>query len=308
MSWGSIFTIVLEAPTDGYVYARQNGAWLQVPQWDVDATYLLVSYAPGDYRTISAAPAVAAANAYTDSGLAAKANLSGASFTGDVTAPTFWFDANGGSVSYSATMASGRLVFTPHSLSGPAPDAMSMGGAGDVDIPALTTATQSPGDNSTNAATTAYVDAAVAGIPAGPPGPPGAYAGPIPLPLFSGSTSTKFGSSTKLVVGGRDFDPTDPKWGLTASSTATLYMLLETTNGASAACGELFQKSGTGAPQIIAATSTTTSTTATLVSANVSAAFKNTSPAGTFVARVWTATPNGATQATCTGAWLEITP
>lgn len=167
---------------------------------------------------------------------------------------------------------------------------------GDVGIPVLTSTTQAPGDNSTHVATTAYVDAAVAG------GAPR-----LVIPLFSGNASTKFGSAQKLVLGSQYFDPSDPAHGLGGSSTATLCMLLESTSGSVNAQGELFQKSGTGSPQVIAATSTTAATTATLVTADVSAAFTDTSPAGIFCARLWTGTPNGVNQATCTGAWIEVT-
>ena len=127
------------------------------------------------------------------------------------------------------------------------------------------------------------------------------------IPLFSGNASTKSGSAQKLVLGSQYFDPTDPAHGLSGSSTATLCMLLESTSGSVNAQGELFQKSGTGSPQVIAATSTTAATTATLVTADVSAAFTDTSPAGIFCARLWTGTPNGVNQATCTGAWIEVT-
>lgn len=165
----------------------------------------------------------------------------------------------------------------------------------------------------------ASIDDVGAAGPTGPTGPAGAAGAtgatgpagakvPFQIALFDGNTSTKYGSSSKAVAGGRYFDPTDAKYGLTGSSTATLCMLLESTSGSVAAAGELFQKSGTGSPQIIAATSTTTSTTATLVTADVSIAFLNTSAPGIFVARFWIVTPNGVNQATCTGAWIEITP
>jgi hypothetical protein len=165
-----------------------------------------------------------------------------------------------------------------------------------------------PGDG----ALVQYFDPGGAGIaawrvlvvkPAAPTG-----SGPFTLPLYSGNASTKQGSGTKLLLGGTYFDPTDPVHGLSGSSTATLYMLLESTSGSVAAAGELFQKSGSGSPQIIAATGTTTSTTADLVSADVSTAFTDTSAAGIFVARLWIVTPNGFNEATCTGAWIEVIP
>lgn len=136
----------------------------------------------------------------------------------------------------------------------------------------------------------------------------GGGGGGFTIPLYAGNASTKFGSAQKLVLGSQYFDPSDPTYGLGPGSTATLCMLLESTSGSVNAQGELFQKSGTGSPQVIAATSTTTATTATLVTADVSAAFTDTSPAGIFCARLWTGTPNGLNQATCTGAWIEVTP
>lgn len=136
----------------------------------------------------------------------------------------------------------------------------------------------------------------------------GSGGGIFAIQLYAGNASSKSGNTQKLVLGSQYFDPSDPAHGLSGSSTATLCMLLESTSGSVAAAGELFQKSGTGSPQIIAATSTTTGTTATLVTADVSAAFTNTSPAGIFCARLWTNTPNGINQATCTGAWIEVTP
>ena len=130
----------------------------------------------------------------------------------------------------------------------------------------------------------------------------------IPLSLFSGNESTIYGSATKLILGGQHFNPADPQYGLKPTSTATLFVLLETSSGAAPAAAELFQQSGTSSPQIIAATTTTTSLTAALVTADVSAAFKDTSPAGIFVVRIWITAPNGFNLATCTGAWLHIVP
>lgn len=128
------------------------------------------------------------------------------------------------------------------------------------------------------------------------------------LDMFGGTDSTIYGSGQKRVVGQRSIDPSATIYGLGPSSTATLYVLLATTDAASAACAELFQMTGTGSPQIIAATTTTTSLSSALVSADVSAAFTDTSPSGIFAVRVWTANPDGTKQAVCYGAWLEIEP
>ncbi len=128
------------------------------------------------------------------------------------------------------------------------------------------------------------------------------------LDMFSGIDSTIYGSGQKRVVGQRSIDPSAAIYGLGPSSTATLCVLLATTYASSAACAELFQMTGTGSPQIIAATTTTTSLSSALVSADVSAAFTDTSPSGIFAVRVWTASPDGTKQAVCYGAWLEIEP
>lgn len=136
----------------------------------------------------------------------------------------------------------------------------------------------------------------------------GGGSSPLMLDMFSGIDSTIYGSGQKRVVGQRSIDPSAAIYGLGPSSTATLCVLLATTNATSAACAELFQMTGTGSPQIIAATGTTTSLSSALVSADVSAAFTDTSPSGIFAVRVWTANPDGTKQAVCYGAWLEIEP
>ena len=120
--------------------------------------------------------------------------------------------------------------------------------------------------------------------------------------------STKFDSTTKLALGSEYFDPNDPKWGLSGTSTATFFMLLETTNASNLAAGDLFQQTGTGSPTTVAAITPTAGTTATLVSVSVSTAFRPGANAGIFTARSWITTNNANDQCTCLGAWLEITP
>lgn len=128
------------------------------------------------------------------------------------------------------------------------------------------------------------------------------------IPLSADTQSSKFGSATKLTLGRKYFDPTDAKWRLKVTSTATFYALLETTNAANNACCELFQETGTGSPQVIGTPTPTAGLTATLVSASVSAAFLSSAVAAIFAARCWITTANGVDEATCSGAWIEVTP
>lgn len=129
------------------------------------------------------------------------------------------------------------------------------------------------------------------------------------LPLSDGEVSTKFDNTSKRTLGRVYIDPTEAAWGTSGTSTATLYMLLETTNSTITVQGDLYQQSGTGSPTVIASTPTTNGTTATLVSVDVSAAFRpTTGHAGIYVARAWITTQNGTDQCTCSGAWIEVTP
>ncbi|HSX21506.1 MAG TPA: hypothetical protein VLE97_01875 [Gaiellaceae bacterium] len=129
------------------------------------------------------------------------------------------------------------------------------------------------------------------------------------LPLSDDAISTKFDSSSKRVLGRKYFDPTLADWGTSGTSTITLYMLLEVTNATFVAHGDLYQETGTGSPGVVGTTSTTSSTTAALVSVDVSAAFRpGSGHAGIYTARIWVTTADGTNQATCSGAWLEIVP
>jgi hypothetical protein len=129
------------------------------------------------------------------------------------------------------------------------------------------------------------------------------------LPLSDGEISTKFDNTSKRTLGRVYFDPTDAAWGTSGTSTATLYMLLETTNASITVQGDLYQQSGTGSPTVIASTPTTNGTTATLVSVDVSTAFRPASGhAGIYGARAWITTQNGNDQCTCSGAYIEVTP
>ncbi len=138
----------------------------------------------------------------------------------------------------------------------------------------------------------------------GPAGPANRFI----VPLSDGNQSTKFDATTKRVLGQRYFDPTLAQWGTSGTSTATLYMILQTTNGAIAVGGDLYRETGAGSPVTVATLPTTTSVTAAKVSVDVSAAFKSTGTPGIFDCRFWITTYNGDDQATCSGAWVEVQP
>lgn len=96
--------------------------------------------------------------------LDAKADLAGATFTGDVKhAPGVdakWIDALGDTVGGMGVYGGSFTIYIGDTLvSSITIDTTT----GTVDIPVMTSTTQSPGDNSTNVATTAYVDAAASG-------------------------------------------------------------------------------------------------------------------------------------------------
>jgi hypothetical protein len=128
------------------------------------------------------------------------------------------------------------------------------------------------------------------------------------IALQADTQSTKFGSSTKLALGRAYFDPNDAKYGLSATSTATLYVLAEVTNSSNTAACDLLRQSGAGSPTVVGTPSTTNSTTAALVSVNVSTAFRPGATAGVFMVRGWVGTPNGNDEATFSGAYIEVTP
>lgn len=128
------------------------------------------------------------------------------------------------------------------------------------------------------------------------------------MTLCTQPQSTQTDSTNKRAFGGIYFDPNNANWSLSATSVATLYMLLETSSAANAAHGELYLMPTSGSPSIIAATPTTTSTSAALVSVDVSAAFRPGASAGTFFARGWLTTADSTNYATAMSAWIEIQP
>ena len=129
----------------------------------------------------------------------------------------------------------------------------------------------------------------------------------IPFDLFQSSSSSRFNATSKRKLGSRDFDPTDAKWKLSGTSTATFYALLQTTNAANAAYIELLLIPNVGSPTIIGSVNTT-ALIATLVSFDVSAYFRPSASAAIFVPRIWINTANSADFAICTGARTEIIP
>jgi hypothetical protein len=130
--------------------------------------------------------------------------------------------------------------------------------------------------------------------------------GKIIIPFCDGTQSTKYDSTTKLILGSKYYDPTSG-WGIFGYSTVCLVVLLGTTSNSNAANADLYQQTGTGSPATIASGLTTTSLTAAKLSADVSAYFRPGGSAGIFNVRTWITTFNGNDQATCYGAWLEIT-
>jgi hypothetical protein len=124
---------------------------------------------------------------------------------------------------------------------------------------------------------------------------------------FSDSTqSSKYDATTKLALGSKYFDPNDASWGLGSASIVKLCMLLETTNGANLVGGDLLRETGAGSPVIIASTPTTAGLNATLVTVDVSTAFRPGAVAGIFTTRCWITTAGD--QVTNRGSWLEIQP
>lgn len=144
-------------------------------------------------------------------------------------------------------------------------------------------------------------------VPAGPVGPTGP-AHQFEWVLSTQVQSTKADASNKLSAGRRFIDPTDVAWGTSGTSTITCNVELETTNASIAAAADLFQLTGTGAPQLIATLPTTTSTTPTNVSVTVSTSFRPTGVPGDYVIRAWLTTANGNDYVTISNASLKVTP
>ena len=136
-------------------------------------------------------------------------------------------------------------------------------------------------------------------------GTPAYMADTLVLPLCSGVFSTQNDATNKRVVGGIAFDPTDDKWALGSAASVKLRALLATTAVGNVTTLDLYQTSGTGSPVVIATTPTSADIVASLVEVDVTAAFL--ANAGVFVARIWLNTNNAVDEASCLGAWLEIT-
>lgn len=133
------------------------------------------------------------------------------------------------------------------------------------------------------------------------------YPNRIIIPFNDGIQSTTSDSTSKRIVGQRNFDPTLLNWGINSTSTITLYMLLQTSNAANPANADIYRESGVGAPVLVATLPSTTNLTAALLSVDVSAAFRpTTGSAGIFDIRMWITTANGNDYATCSSAWIEI--
>src|SRR5690606_25287012 len=102
------------------------------------------------------------------------------------------------------------------------------------------------------------------------------------------------------------FNPNDTSWGLKATSTATLCVLLETTNSLATANADLILTPTAGSPSVIATVPSVNNVTATLATANVSTYFRPGAQSGTFQPRLWSSLVTE--YASCTGAWIEVIP
>lgn len=169
----------------------------------------------------------------------------------------------------------------------------------------------------------AYTDAQIAALPPSLPDAPsdgntygrkdgawavagGGSASAFLIPLYAGQLSTKATSGNKRLLGSLGFDPSDSAWALSASSTARLCVLLETTNSLASANAELLFRPTTGAPTVIASVPSVTSLVASLTTVDVSSYFRPSSPGGTLQLRMWSSLATESS--TCTGSWIEVIP
>lgn len=133
----------------------------------------------------------------------------------------------------------------------------------------------------------------------------GGGAGTFVLNLGASPQSTFTDATSKRLLGATYFDPNDLTWGLSATSTATLYMLNETQNAGYPAGGDLLDMT---TPAVVASVPTVTALTATLVSVDVSTRFRPGQAAANFTARLWATVSNNVVNVTNSAAWIEISP
>lgn len=126
------------------------------------------------------------------------------------------------------------------------------------------------------------------------------------IQLSSGVFSTGLGVTTAKRVGGISFNPADFQQ-LTPTSGIVLHVLLETTNAANQANLQLFRYSGTGSPAVVTTVSTA-SVSAVEVTADVSSSFRPGQASGIFFAALYLTAASNVDLATCSSAWLEISP
>ena len=107
-------------------------------------------------------------------------------------------------------------------------------------------------------------------------------------------------------IGGRSFNPADYA-SLSGSSSIILHVLLETTNTGNAANLQLLRFSGAGSPTVLA-TASSSSATCVEVTVDVSSFFRPGQAAGIFLANLYLATASITDFATCSGAWLQVSP
>jgi len=134
----------------------------------------------------------------------------------------------------------------------------------------------------------------------------GSAAVSFPIPVFAANASTVLGSGSPYVLAEFWFDPAI--WPtITTTSTITLHAVIETTSGSKAANLQLDRVSGTGAPATLA-TPSSSSTTSAHVSADVSTYFRSTAASGIFRLSLYISSADGTERATCTGAFLHVSP
>lgn len=110
-----------------------------------------------------------------------------------------------------------------------------------------------------------------------------------------------------LVLGDTFWNPA-VNYGQTVSGTVVLHAVVETTLNTNGVLVKLLQFTGAGAPASIAVTTVSLSTTAVHVTVNLPTFAAGTAISAIYQVLLYLQTNDGTTYATCSGAWLEITP
>ncbi len=127
--------------------------------------------------------------------------------------------------------------------------------------------------------------------------------------IFDGEASTGQASGNPLVLGAVYWDPA-VAYGQNATGSVFLHVVIETTSAGNGAYVDLYQFTGAGAPAVIGTVAVSTSTTREHKTLDLTTVFKTggTAVAAVYLARLYLATNDGTNFATCSAAWLEITP